>query len=141
MRNEPALPIILGPDFEAELIRNYPSLFPEGSPRAGRFVFIRPGWSGLVSRLCDDLDKLPKPEGFSVFQIKTKIGGLRFYLNGPSSPEVERRILEARSESYRTCEVCGRPGKHLEFQSGYIATACAKHRKSSAFFPQGEEPP
>lgn len=59
-------------------------------------------------------------------QVKEKFGGLRFYVNGASA-EHDAKIEFAESMSYRTCEVCGRPGKPT--RDGWIRTLCKEHRK------------
>ena len=49
-----------------------------------------------------------------VAQIKEKMGGLRFYVNGLISDQMQSQILQAEEdegESYRTCERCGAVGK------------------------------
>lgn len=60
-----------------------------------------------------------------VSQVKEKFGGLRFYVNG-GDREVYAMISMAESMSYRTCEVCGSPGKSNSH--GWITTLCETHR-------------
>jgi hypothetical protein len=68
------------------------------------------GWFDLIWKLCEDIEKLdPSPE-FEVLQVKEKFGGLRFYPMGVAKEETWNRINEAENESYKICEVCGKPG-------------------------------
>jgi hypothetical protein len=80
------------------------------------------GWSKILTSLIEDLFKL----GWDgeVAQVKEKFGGLRFYI-GAASQEVHDRIHEAENESYKTCEVCGAPGKLTNH--GWIRTLCEAH--------------
>lgn len=78
------------------------------------------GWSNIIERLVTDLEKLGW-DG-TVFQVKEKFGGLRFYI-GSGSNEVFKRISEAEKESYQTCENDGRPGK-LDDSHYWVLTLC-----------------
>ena len=66
-------------------------------------------------------------------QVKEKFGGLRFYTNGYTD-EIGGMIRMAESMSYRTCEVCGNPGRSNHH--GWISTLCDTHR-----LERGEELP
>lgn len=61
-------------------------------------------------------------EGFYVFQIKEKFGGLRFYQNG-NCDDIHILIKEAENQSLQTCEVCGNPGK-MRQHGGWLSTKC-----------------
>jgi hypothetical protein len=89
------------------------------------------GWFDLLWRLCEDLEPLvakleavggPK---FEVLQVKEKFGGLRFYVNCRKEEAIRQRIGAAAQESFRTCEVCGQPGRLRE--DGRIETLCNEH--------------
>ena len=89
------------------------------------------GWFDILWRLCGDLEPLvaefeaaggPK---FEVLQVKEKLGGLRFYVNYRKNDAIEQRIGIATDESFRTCEVCGQPGR--ERGGGWIKTLCDEH--------------
>ena len=54
-------------------------------------------------------------------QVKEKFGGLRFYMTC-GTDEIYNLIEEAEALSYKTCEVCGKPGE--ERPSGWIHTLC-----------------
>ena len=57
-------------------------------------------------------------------QVKEKFGGLRFYVNG-ATEEMYNFISFAESMSYKTCEVCGSPGK--TYTDGWHQTLCDIH--------------
>ncbi len=59
-------------------------------------------------------------------QVKEKFGGLRFYIDG-GDDWVYGAISMAEAMSYRTCEVCGGPGKTRG--TGWIRTTCDEHSK------------
>lgn len=62
-------------------------------------------------------------------QVKEKFGGLRFYIDG-GDDWVYGAISMAEAMSYRTCEVCGGPGKTRG--TGWIRTTCDEHSKPTA---------
>ena len=70
-------------------------------------------------------------------QVKEKFGGLRFYTNGYTD-EISGMISMAESMSYRTCEVCGAPGRSNSY--GWISTLCDTHRlERGEDLPQDEK--
>ena len=66
---------------------------------------------------------------FEVMQVKEKFGGLRFYVNCRKEEAIRQRIGVAAQESFRTCEVCGQPGKLRELRC--IKTLCDEHDASA----------
>ena len=83
------------------------------------------GWSQLVRQLFMDIRNVCKSHKSSlplVLQVKSKFGGLRFYLsydywdrNTPVGIEVERLIEDAEKNSYTICEITGQPGfRHVK---------------------------
>lgn len=77
------------------------------------------GWLPILKDLIEDLIKLGWNK--QICQIKEKFGGLRFYIN-EGSEEIYNRIIEAERLSYKTCEVCGKPGEPR--YGGWITTLC-----------------
>ena len=65
-----------------------------------------------------DRYKSPHPRAF---QVKEKFGGLSFYMTC-GTDEIFGLIEEAAALSYKTCEVCGKPGE--ERPNGWIHTLC-----------------
>jgi hypothetical protein len=80
------------------------------------------GWSELVRQLIKDIRNVCASHKSAlpvVLQVKSKFGGLCFYLdkrydqwdrNSPAGIEVERLIREAEMKSYTICEITGQPG-------------------------------
>lgn len=79
-----------------------------------------PGWESLYKPLFEAVEA----EGGSVFQVKEKFGGLRFYAGGISE-ELQKKIQLAEIESYNICDVCGKPGKLRG--KGWMMTRCEEH--------------
>jgi hypothetical protein len=57
-------------------------------------------------------------------QVKEKFGGLRFYVQAATNKHYDF-ISFAESMSYRTCEMCGAPGK--TYTDGWHTTLCDIH--------------
>ena len=91
------------------------------------------GWMPLVNQLLDDLLELGW-DG-AVYQVKEKFGGLRFYI-GAGSDEIHERIQQAEDESYRVCEVTGKPGK-LRSDLGWIRTLCDEEYEKVMYNTKG----
>lgn len=85
-----------------------------------------------------EFKKVPPPMPFcTASQVKEKFGGLRFYTNGYTDV-IQGMISMAESMSYRTCEVCGNPGRSNSY--GWISTLCDIHRlERGEDLPQNEE--
>lgn len=81
------------------------------------------GWDDIVDRLMTRLFE----QGWDgdVHQSKEKFGGLRFYIGDYPDIEEEDPIASAEEESFRTCEVCGEPGRRRG--GGWIKTLCDVH--------------
>jgi hypothetical protein len=80
---------------------------------------VGPGWGPLLEELVNDL--LALGWDGTVWQVKEKFGGLRFYI-GSASDEVWERIVKAEKKSFEICEHCGKPGK--PDGPGWILTLC-----------------
>lgn len=86
-----------------------------------------PGWFPILARLGADLDAIAP--GWSLSQVKSKFGELRFYASAGSDVDGIRqrfadRIRGAEEEAARTCEECGRPASLWTMPSGWLATLC-----------------
>ena len=81
------------------------------------------GWFPLLDQLSSDITALDKRDGSETIavQVKEKIGGLRFYIEGGTGA-VWKAIEEAEALSERTCEMCGEPGKLRG--KGWVSTLC-----------------
>ena len=69
-------------------------------------------------------------------QVKEKFGGLRFYVQA-ATDEHYNYINFAESMSYRTCEVCGSPGKR--YTDGWHQALCNVHAEEQGREEYGEE--
>lgn len=86
---------------------------------------IDDGWLGLINSLVTALETTgdPFPE---IVQIKTKFGGLRFYVQGAT--ELQRRmIMETEKRSTDLCEKCGRIAETVVI-GGWWITLCEDHK-------------
>lgn len=117
-----------------------PTIYPT-VPRCG-FDCPR-GWLGIVERLSLAIEVMVKdwPDPPTVIQVKEKFGGLRFYMSQYPAA-VEALILQAESESFRTCERCGNPGQRNRRAPGskwWIRTLCDEHAAPPEPLEPGEE--
>lgn len=121
------------------LLEEFSDLFPKYSPLYRIQIPFRIecslGWYDLIYSLCQDirkiLEKCPElKKTFGVLQVKEKFGGLRFYI-GSGNDEIFDRIHEAEEESYKICELCGKPGKLRTDLIWYktLCEDCYKKRK------------
>lgn len=83
------------------------------------------GWFEILSRLVVGIEAaiadVPEDERPIVLQVKEKFGGLRFYLS-VENEQISNLIKDAEDESFRTCELCGKPGEPRG--GGWITTLC-----------------
>jgi len=86
------------------------------------------GWFDIVWRLCTNLEPLvakleeQRGESFEVLAVKEEFGGLRFYVNQYTAA-IMQRIKAAELEAFRTCEICGQPGR-LRRKGTRLRTLC-----------------
>ncbi len=91
------------------------------------------GWGTLVRQLFNDIRDACKKHKSTlplVAQVKSKFGGLCFYLdhqndqfdeNSSAGIEVKRLIKEAEKKSYAICEITGLPGS-VHIKDRWFAT-------------------
>lgn len=90
------------------------------------FFSVDQGWYPLIKELIDDLIKLGWNK--QVCQVKEKFGGLRFYIN-EGSEEIYKRITQAENDSYKICEVTGKPGELRNDMSWYTTLCDEEYEK------------
>lgn len=104
---------------ETELLAKCPKVL---SGLQYQLFAIGDGWFSIVEELTIALEALPKPP--VCVQIKEKIGGLRYYLNG-ADVTAQRLVTLAEIKAGRTCEECGDAGRIRRLD--YIQTLCDSH--------------
>ncbi|OGQ55783.1 MAG: hypothetical protein A3J24_08805 [Deltaproteobacteria bacterium RIFCSPLOWO2_02_FULL_53_8] len=142
-------------ELQAELFSRYPNVFrkpgkrritfeimdcaeeivrDDTAPIDERGIECGDGWFAIIDRLscaCENEIELLISRGVDktlwprVAQIKEKLCGLRFYVNGQISDQLRSQILQAvddEGESYRTCELCGAAGRLRE--GSWLRTYC-----------------
>jgi len=132
-------------ELQDKIFNDFPQLYrdrvlPDSISRmCDGFYCCGEGWYDIIYNLSKDIHEFclkHKLEGDSyirVFQVKSKWGTLRYYLEEPGklSPEqykeVYSLIMKAQNLSAITCEVCG---KHAELHDvkGWVTTVCEIHR-------------
>lgn len=128
-------------ELEQQLFKDYPHTFRNHS-----YLAVGDGWYDLVKQIAEKVEPFaegwwrsknpepPVPEGeeyvllpkFTV-QVKEKFGGLRFYTVHGLPDEVIDFMLEKEAESFKTCEVCGKPGERRG--NGWVKALCDEHAK------------
>ena len=83
------------------------------------------GWFRLIDQLSADITLLDERDGSQTIavQVKSKYGGLRFYIESGTDAVIEA-IDKAEDLSLKTCEYCGEPGTTRD--DGWVSTMCAK---------------
>jgi hypothetical protein len=103
----------------ADLIAKYPRAY--GKVYCG--FYVEPGWLSIL----DELGAVMEQHGIAAAQVKEKFGGLRVYTD-EAHAEVDAAIKAAESKAWKTCEVCGEPGKRVAVNGGgWVKTMCDEH--------------
>ncbi len=147
----------MSPELDSKLCEKYPKIFVNryADIRTTAMCWgfeCGDGWYNIIDALCANIqgyitrtndwrerllkdnpynNKIPDelPQVVAV-QVKEKFGGLRFYVDRSDSV-VDALISMAESMSYRTCEVCGSPGKSRN--GGWIRTLCDTHAAEQGY--------
>jgi len=85
------------------------------------------GWAPLIDRIYDAADEIGVQ--MTILQVKEKFGGLRFYFAAHQDvyESIEKVVDECEAESFKICEVCGKPGE-ARTKDYWISTTCEEHR-------------
>jgi hypothetical protein len=102
--------------------------FPRGTRTTQMYMHApSPGWEELLwwgmSEIEDELDVAPEMT-FTITDIKSKFGTLRFYYAG-GNDEIEAIVDTMERRSHTTCEKCGGLGRLRG--RGWVYTACQSH--------------
>jgi len=99
------------------------------------------GWFDIIYSLSQKLEheiikyKRDNPNASAddiprAFQVKEKFGGLRFYMDGKSTKEMNEAISEAEQKADKTCERCSSGGQIVKNGRGWVKTLCSNcHNK------------
>lgn len=85
------------------------------------------GWFDLIYKLSSDITTYCKENNIPVpvvLQVKEKFAGLRYYV-GAADEHIYQLIEDACGLSYKTCEICGLPGKVVGQR--WVSTRCEQH--------------
>lgn len=120
-------------ELEQQLYKKYPILFidkdkPDTESLMCYGCECGNGWYNLIDEACQKLVNYP----IKFFQLKQKFAGLRIYHDPLTSfkvdPDIKKKISEIifhiENKSYRTCEVCGNPGK-VHIRGFWLKTLCS----------------
>lgn len=121
-------------ELENKLFEKYPKIFSEKdlplTESLMRFGFeCGDGWYNLIDALCFELQGFidtNKTPQVTACQVKEKLGGLRFYVNGADKNSYNI-IKKYEDESFKTCEFCG--SKHKVETKGrpyWIRSLCER---------------
>lgn len=119
---------MMKPENFDKLKSSYPLLFAKI-----KYVDCSDGWFSLLNSLSSYIESWIKNlpvemhEQLYVVQIKSKFGGLRYYMN-QSTPCMDGAIALAEDMSNNMCEECGAPGEHKVI-ANYYWTLCEKHNQ------------
>ena len=128
----------MSPDKDKAIFEKWPQWFRDKDDYrlSGMGIGFRcgDGWYDIIYRLCERIEPLvaalaDRASDFQIVQVKEKLGGLRFYVEG-SNDEIEAAIHSASELSILTCEVCGNPGNLEQDATGWWKTLCASCRKT-----------
>ena len=86
------------------------------------------GWNKILNTLFKKINNILKRDNFdfALLQVKEKYGGLRIYVSS-ATDEIYKLIDKAESESFKTCEICGKKGKI--YDNGWVKTRCKECKK------------
>lgn len=103
------------------LFEKYPKLYAQKDlPKTKSLMcygFPSDGWFELIDELSLNIQNLCDQKGFQVeaVQVKSKWGGLRFYITTVGTSKIDesdhealrRLISESESKSFKICQFCG----------------------------------
>lgn len=116
-------------ELQKNLFESYPELYADYKLPPNRSLMCfgfecGDGWYDIIKKLSKRIMTIAEQTGAKprAVQVKEKFGELRFYISG-ATKEILDAIEEAREESLRTCEICGKPGE-LHERNHWYKTVC-----------------
>lgn len=100
------------------------------------------GWATILTELRADLERIDP--GHTVRQVKQKGGTLSVWVDASDpalADALHDRIAEAETESARTCERCGQPGRIRQRTDGWWQALCGEHAETEPRADMSEAPP
>ena len=85
--------------------------------------YLPKGWENLVLNLHKKIVEIDP--NYTLCQIKSKFGALRFYYDSDKSNLIDKLVSEAEEKSTITCEKCGKPGSS-EIVNNWMITLCGE---------------
>jgi hypothetical protein len=124
-----------------KLCKEFPELFKDRHAPATHTAMCwgfqcSDGWFDIIYNLCKKIKELD-PDGVVVATtVKEKFGGLRFYWSSrggkdrqqPNFKAIQDVVGIAEDLSYKTCEVCGKPGRISQLNYWW-STLCEEHER------------
>jgi hypothetical protein len=110
---------------QKELFTKYPKLLKKDNLEYG--ISCGDGWYWLIDELCDFIQSYIDLNGLEqvvVFEVKQKLGVLRFYTDSIDQT-INGAIRFAESLSMSMCEECG-SNEEVSRTKGYIRTLCKR---------------
>jgi hypothetical protein len=127
-------------ELDKKLVEKYPLIFRDrhGNIKETAMCWgfdCGDGWYNILDKLCADIQAYcdyhyPNVHQVIAMQVKEKFGGLRFYIYG-GDDYIDKLISNAEEESYRTCEITGKPGKLRD--TGWMKTLCDEKAKELGY--------
>lgn len=122
------------PELDQVLVSSFPKLYAQrylpmqGTAMCWGFS-CEDGWFMILWNLSKELESINNLNlGYTIeaTQVKEKYGGLRFYVSGYNDA-VSTLINRAEHQSYRTCEICGSPGRLND--GSWKMVRCGRHAR------------
>jgi ribosomal protein S27AE len=113
-------------ELENALVLSYPAIYRSLQPRfSGSSLFeCDDGWYRIIDELSRKLEVESCRSHLVAFEVREKLGSLRFLLRGEVTDAVDNWLTEAARLSQRTCERCGQPATLRGHKDGRVRTLC-----------------
>ena len=100
-----------------------------------RYIECDRGWYPILAQLEKDLRALDPH--FTVFQIKEKFGGLRFYYESKTQQGLADALVSAaEAAAWVTCEACGAAGSLCIKEGYWLKTLCGGCAATLGYVPK-----
>lgn len=100
-------------------------------------ISVPEGWEDLVIELDTALAEID-PD-YTIFQVKEKFAGLRYYYHSTKGEQMEPLVQEAEQKSATICQKCGQPAAQRCKPSGWWATLCEAHADGAEIIQEEDD--